>query len=173
MQNRYPKESWLSPKVEIRSSPIGGKGMFARNPIKAGETLVIWGGDYVSKEEAMKAKQQYNKVVMQLDDDLYTVEDQGDDITYFTNHSCDSNVWMKDAVTLTARRYIQTDEELTADYALWEADKNYIAAWQCACGSPLCRKQITGNDWRLLEVQKRYEGHFSPLINKLIRRPIC
>ena len=55
--------------------------------------------------------------------------------TYFTNHSCDPNIWMKDAVTLIARRDIQIDEELTADYALWEGDENFVAAWsskQCS-----------------------------------------
>ncbi len=166
---KYPHQSSLSSKVEIWSSSLQGKSMFAKENIKAGETVIIWGGDYVSKEEAMTAKNKEGKVVMQLDDDLFTVEERGDDITYFLNHSCDPNVWMKNAFTLVARRDISPDEELTADYILWEADENYIAKWECTCGSRLCRKKITGKDWRLPELQKRYKNHFAPLLNKRIK----
>jgi len=41
MQNHYPKTTWLSPKIEIRSSDIEGKGMFAIEEIKKGEKVVI------------------------------------------------------------------------------------------------------------------------------------
>ncbi|MEI6773545.1 MAG: SET domain-containing protein [bacterium] len=57
---------------------------------------------------------------MQRDDNLFSVEDRGDDETYFINHSCDGNLRMKDAFTLIARTDINKDEEITADYALWE-----------------------------------------------------
>lgn len=72
--------------------------MFAKKFIQVGETVIIWGGmDYVrSREEAARARQA-GRVVMQLDDDLFSVEERGDDLTYFVNHSCDPNVWMKDA----------------------------------------------------------------------------
>ena len=170
MNDKYPEKSSFSSKIEIRSSPLQGRGMFAKEFIKAGETVIIWGGDYVTKEEAMKAKNQDGKVVMQLDEDLFTVEERGNDLTYFINHSCDPNVWMKNAFTLIARRDIKHGEELTADYIIWEADENYVAKWDCTCGSPLCRKKITGKDWRLLELQKRYKNHFTPLLNKRIQK---
>lgn len=170
MKIKYPEKSWFSSKIEIRSSPIQGKGMFAKESIKAGETVIIWGGGRVSKEEAIKAKNQEGKVITQLDEDLFTVEESGDDPTYFINHSCDPNLWMKNAFTLIARRDIKPNEELTADYVLWEADENYVAKWDCHCGSPVCRKKITGKDWRLPELQKRYKGHFTPLLNKRIAK---
>ncbi len=105
---------------------------------------------------------------MQLDDNLYSVEERGDDRTYFMNHSCDPNVWMTDAVTLVARRGIPTGEELTVDYALFEADEGFTAKWTCACGSNLCRKRVTGRDWRRPDLQERYAGHFLPLIARRI-----
>lgn len=169
MKEKYPEKSSISPKLEIRSSPIQGGGIFAKEHIKAGETVIIWGGNYVSKEEAMRAKNQEGKVVLQLDDNLFTVEDKGEDPAYFINHSCDPNIWMKNAFTFVARRDIQPGEELTSDYILWEAE-DYVAKWDCKCGSPLCRKKITGKDWRLPELQKRYKNHFIPLINKRIRK---
>ena len=95
---------------------------------------------------------------MQLDDSLYSVEDRGEDRTYFINHSCDPNVWMADAVTLVTRSSVQTGEELTVDYALFEAVEDFTAEWECACGSDVCRKQVTGRDWRRVDLQERYNG---------------
>jgi len=162
-----PKKAWIPLKADIRQSSISEKGMFAREPVKKGEKVVVWGGAYVTKDEAEKEKLK-GKLVMQWDENLYSVEDRGDDDSYFINHSCDPNLWMSDAFTLVARKNIKTDEEITADYALWEADEKYISAWECHCGSALCRKRVTGKDWRLHDLQNRYQNHFSPLINKRI-----
>lgn len=141
--------------------------MFATSPIVQGEKVLVWGGVYVQKEEAERAIQQ-GKLVLQWDDDLFSVEDRGEDEAYFINHSCDPNVWMCDAFTLSARRDISTGEELTADYALWEAREEYVSNWDCHCGAKNCRGNVKGTDWRLPELQKMYDGHFSPLLNKRI-----
>lgn len=159
--------SWITPKVMIVSSGISGKGLFAIAAIKENEKVVVWKGNYFNKKEADRVKRE-GKLVMQWDEDLFSVEDRGDDIAYHINHSCEPNLWMQDAYTLVARRDIKKGEEITADYALWEADENYISKWKCGCGSSFCRKRITGKDWRLPELQERYQGHFSPLINKRI-----
>ena len=165
--NEYPTEDWVSPKIEVRASTMHGNGMFAMSPIAPGEAVVIWGGTFVGTEEAKRAGAQ-GKVVMQLDDDVYSIEERGEASTYFMNHSCDPNVWMADTVTLVARRDIAADEELIVDYALFEANQDAVMSWQCVCGSPHCRKRVTGQDWRLLELQARYAGHFLPLIAKRI-----
>ena len=163
------KQDWKNPKAIVKTSPVEGGGMFANEDIKRGEKLIVWGGNYVDKKEAEKWRRQ-GKLVMQWDDDLYSYEDRGDDDGYFINNSCDPNMWMADAYTLIARRDIKKDEELTADYALWEADENYVSKWECKCGSSLCRERVTGKDWRNPDLQKRYKDHFSPLINKRIQR---
>ena len=139
------------------------------SPIPPGETVVIWGGTFVETAEAELARGQ-GKVVMQLDDGVYSVEERGENLTYFMNHSCDPNVWMADAVTLVSRRDIGLGEELTADYALWEANEYAVTGWECVCGSPDCRERITARDWRLSELQQRYAGHFLPIIGKRIAR---
>jgi hypothetical protein len=75
---------------------------------------------------------------------------------------------MKDAFTLIARIDINNDEEITADYALWEWDENKISKWECTCGKSCCRKRMTGKDYQSPQVQIKYAEHFSPLINKRI-----
>ncbi|NMC36536.1 SET domain-containing protein [Candidatus Beckwithbacteria bacterium] len=163
------KQDWKNPKVDIRKSSIEGLGLFAKTNINLGEKIIIWRGNYTNAFQAKKMKNE-GKLVMQWDDDLYSVEDRGSDKGYFINHSCNPNVWMLDAYTLVTNRPIKTGEELTVDYALFEADENYISTWQCKCGSPSCRGKVTGKDWKLPKLQKKYEGHFSPLINKRIKK---
>ena len=48
---RYRATEWIDPRVEIRQSPIHGKGMFASAPIKQGEIVNIWGGTLLLTEE--------------------------------------------------------------------------------------------------------------------------
>jgi hypothetical protein len=56
-------------------------------------------------------------------------------------------------------RDIPAGAELTIDYAMIDADPQECMA--CACGAPECRALITGNDWRLPALQRRYAGYFS------------
>jgi SET domain-containing protein len=145
--------------------------MFALEPIEKNEVVVIWGGLLFTKEEIRAGKAKRGSISA-IDENLYLAEDKDgpSDPADFMNHSCDPNVWMKDEVTLVARCRIEPSEELTADYAMWEAGEDYVMPWKCACGSSLCRKTITGRDWRLRELQERYGNHFSPFINRRIKQ---
>ena len=166
----YRKDDWISSKVEIRASITHSKGMFAVAPMEQGEVVAVWGGRFVNRAEADMVRLA-GKAVQQIEEDVFEVFDydkRGDDPTYYHNHSCDPNTWMRDEVTIIARRDIQRGEELTIDYAMFEANEDCIMPMECKCGAPGCRKQITGKDWRLSEIQERYRNHFSPLIGRRI-----
>lgn len=102
--------SWITPKANVNLSGVSGKGLFAKVPIKENEKVVVWKGNYFNKSEADKVKSE-GKLVMQWDEDLFSVEERGDDIGYYINHSCDPNLWMQDAYTLVAKRDIREGEE--------------------------------------------------------------
>lgn len=160
--------TWYDPRVEIRSSSVQGNGMFASRPIHAGEVVVRIGGTLMT-EEAFQAYiatvPRYNAV--QIGEELHLVDlptSSGG-----MNHSCDANLWMRDEVTVVARRDIVAGEELTQDYALYTASPTWSMK-PCRCGALVCRKEITGNDWQLPDVQERYRDHFSPFLNERIRR---
>jgi hypothetical protein len=159
---------WLSPKAEERSSSIDGAGIFAKEPIRRGEKVIILKGNYTNSIGAEKAKKE-GLFVLQWDDDLYSYEIRGDDNGYSINHSCNSNLWMDDAYTFTARRDIQKGEELTIDYALF-AEESYISKWSCKCKTKQCRKRVTGMDWKNPSIQQQYQNHFSPFLNKKIAK---
>ena len=97
----YPEDTWINSQIEIRSSSVHGRGMFARTQLEAGEIVAIWGGVSGTEQEAEQAK-----LVMQLDDDLYTIEERGDDDTYFMNHSCArTSGWQTPGRSLPAETY--------------------------------------------------------------------
>ena len=160
--------TWLNPKAEIRTSAIGGKGIFALTRIPAGEMIYVWGKNiYTNREGAIRGIQA-GKDPIQWDEDLFSVEYPGADLGWFINHSCRPNTWLINAWSVATKRAIEIDEEITLDYAMFETDPNLAYDWRCECGAPDCRGQITGNDWQRKELQERYKGHFSPLLTKWI-----
>lgn len=154
----YRRTSWIDPRLAVWPSPIAGRGLFVRSAMPAGEPVVVWGGELVSV---------YRKSCVAIGEGLYL--DGPPDESDFLNHSCDSNLWMQDAVTLVARRDIATGDEVTVDYALFEADEAWIARWRCRCGAPGCRGVVTGLDWRAAALQARYAGHFAPFLASRMR----
>ena len=172
MMMDYPRHSWADPRLETRPSPLGGMGGFAVAPIAGGETLLILGGPPLTQAAMEETLQRYIAAgryfnSMQVEEDLhFHLEDV---LPVPFNHSCDSNGWMADAVTVVARRDIRAGEEVTVDYALQTAQPVPLLEVPCACGAANCRGTITGDDWRLPSVQARYAGHFAPFINRRIR----
>ena len=111
---------------------------------------------------------QCGMVVMQWDVELFRIERRGGDPGYFINHCCDPTLWFRDVFTLEARRPVRPGDELTLDYALFEADDSFRASWRCRCGAACCRGCVTGRDWMRKDLQSCYTDHFSPLLKKRI-----
>jgi SET domain-containing protein len=166
--------------LEVRPSNIEGNGVFTTVPIKAGEIVERFQGEIIptSQLAAIEERGLYHcsiaiseteSLLVALFDPRQTEADVavGSGVGGF-NHSCDSNLWMRDAVTVEARRDIEAGEELTLDDALVSTEE-WIQE-NCRCGTAVCRGTPTGRDWRLPEVQQRYAGHFSPFLNERIER---
>jgi uncharacterized protein len=169
--NSPPSVSWLHPRVEVRDSPIEGRGLFALGVLQAGEPVVRLGGrliDDAAMARVARTEQRYS--AMRLDEDSHLLM-ASDDPASHGNHSCDPNLWLEGALTegaltIVARHDIAPGEELTLDYALVTDDD----AWSmsCSCGATTCRGIVTGKDWQLPELQERYRGHFLPYIEDLM-----
>ena len=161
-----PPTSWLTPKLDVRPSPIEGLGLFAREPIDAGEPVAVMGGETMTDEQFARflaGAERWSAAA--IDEDLNLVQDLDDPLAR-GNHSCDPNLWMADELTLVARRDVGADQEATIDYALMTVDDAWSMA--CRCGSAECRGVVTGRDWRRADLQARYRGHFSPFIGRRI-----
>jgi SET domain-containing protein len=58
------------------------------------------------------------------------------------NHSCDPNLVWDGAFAVSTCRDIETDEELTIDYA--PMSRGALSGEPCACGSSRCRGLLPG-----------------------------
>ena len=101
---------------------------------------------------------------VQIEDSLYIAPRTAGEVEasmLHLNHSCDPNVGVRGQITFVAMREVSPGSELTIDYAMIDGDPSELM--QCSCGTPDCRK-ITGNDWRLPELRRKYNGYFSRYI---------
>jgi len=166
-------DCWLHPAVSIGPSAIAGTGLFATTLIGAGTVLLRVGGRLVSTStfhaliaEAQRdpARGYVDSIVVDEDTQLVLPPRSA---SSFGNHSCDPNLRWADGYRLSARRDIGPAEELTNDYATSTADPSFLL--RCHCGSTRCRGMVTGEDWRIPELQQRYDGHWVPMLQRRIR----
>ena len=154
-------KTYRSPRLEVREDTLAGRGVVAIADITKDEIVAIKAGNIITRAELEQATQAAGDMALQIDDDFYlaprTVDDV-DDMSVFINHSCDPNVGFRGQVVYVAMRDISTGEELCHDYSMERSD-NYLL--DCHCESALCRGKVTGQDWKLPELQQRYGDYFS------------
>ncbi len=140
--------------------------MFAAGPIRAGEIVTAFGGHMLAGGQfsALPSDQQIQS--LQIADDLFLACPLDAEDADLFNHSCEPNLGISGSVMLVAMRDIATDEELTFDYAMCDADD--YDEFECACGTAACRHKVTGNDWMSPTIQTRYEGWFSTYLEQRI-----
>ena len=155
-----PIHCWRSPSIEVRAGAVAGLGVFAVEPIAAGEVVAVKAGHIVHRDEVKRITAEIGDQSLQIDDDLYLsprTAAEVDETSIRINHSCDANVGFRGQVLYVAMRDIAIDEELCHDYAMDRTDDYRL---ECGCGTAVCRGTVTGEDWRIPEVQARYEGFF-------------
>lgn len=153
--------SWRSPKSEVRQSPIHGRGLFATAAIRKNAIVLVKGGNIINREQRREVTARLGPVEIQIGDDLFIAPVTGEEregAMLYSNHSCDANLGIRGNVVFVAMRDIGAGEELTHDWCVTD-DDNYSV--ECKCGSPSCRKLLTGKDWQKPELQKKYAGYFS------------
>lgn len=157
--------SWLNPKLEARENGNRDFGVFARINILKDERLAVFGG-YVMLVGGEPA----GDYALQIADDLVigmpspTTSDPAE----FFNHSCDPNAGLHGQIFLVAMRDIKAEEQVCFDYAMVIHLATY--RFPCRCGSSCCRGVVTGEDWKLQELQQRYAGYFSWYLQEKINR---
>ena len=161
--------SFLSPKTEVRESPIQGRGLFARQPISKDEVVALKGGHIFDRRKLEELQARLGPAEIQIGEDLFIgpVEDgEREGSMIFSNHSCDPNLGVRGQIAFVAMRDIAAGEELTHDWAMTDCDDSEMS---CHCGAACCRRTVTGRDWRRRDLQERYRGYFSSYLELKIR----
>jgi hypothetical protein len=158
----------MNPKLEIRDTGKYGKGVFVRKgSVRKDEMLFVMGGSILTIEDE-------NCLEGILADKLYEIAENFSigprNVAelkrmpqFFVNHSCNPNSGFKGQIFMVAMRTIKPGEEVTHDYAMAMHSNPKSASFftmECRCGSPNCRKVITEDDWKIPELQHRYNGYF-------------
>ncbi|GAB2491734.1 hypothetical protein GCM10027187_68220 [Streptosporangium sandarakinum] len=157
MSTFYATECWLTPSAETRPSSIQGIGLFAIERIRQDKVVMRLGGQLINDETLASLAPPYSSLT--VEEGLHLLLDPAHPVRY-GNHSCDPNLWHRDATTVIARRDINPGEELAIDYATHTGVKTW--SMTCHCGKPLYRRTVTGNDWQLPQLQAAYGTHWSP-----------
>lgn len=164
----YLSRSRVNAKLAPGTSRIQGVGVFAREKIARGEMVMEFGGQRISREEALSGDYRIRSV-WPIAEDVFLALPESDSepsLDENLNHSCDANTWLVDEVTIKAKRDIEAGEEITLDQGTWNFDDPlYIEdGTPCSCGSDHCRQTLTEQDWKRADVRERYKGHFHPMI---------
>jgi uncharacterized protein len=163
---------WVDPDLVVRPSAIEGYGIFAGSDLQAGRVLIRLGGRLVGTDELarMIAVATADPALPYIDsvsvsEEMHLVLPPGT-VAHFGNHSCDPTMWHDGPYVISARRDIPVGKELTIDYGTNSAAPGFSMA--CRCGEALCRGVVTSEDWRLPDLQARYEGHWVPALQERI-----
>lgn len=147
---------------ELRSTPESGEGVFSIRSFQKGEIVMVG---------TIKCfVDQNNSHASQIAEAVYVIHDG---LMPKCNHSCDPNCGIKVNATgahdLVAIRSINVGEEITYDYSMRNYNIEYFPE-ECRCGSPKCRKKITG--WKDLPEEKKaeYKPFSAPYLLEIDRK---
>lgn len=124
--------------VEVRGSAIEGRGGFATTHIKAGEYLIEYTGERISKVESARRCSLGNNFIFQINEEFDLDGSIEANLARFINHSCAPNAEARledDRVWIVALREIEPGEEITFNYGY---DLEEYREHPCRCGASNC-----------------------------------
>lgn len=137
-------------RIQVRSSGVHGRGVYAVAPIEAGEVIIEYTGERISWDEAMDRhphdpKQPNHTFYFHIETGEVIDALHGGNSARWINHACDPNCEADEVdgrVFIKALRDLLPGEELFYDYGL-VIDERYTPKlkkeFACYCGSPVCR----------------------------------
>ncbi len=159
--------SWIIETTSVAPAGAKGHGLFATSAIQRGQIVAAFGGIAVDSAQFQALPNERQIHALQISDELFLVGPEESEPADYFNHSCDPNLGFMGNVILVALRDIETGEEMTFDYAMCDSDP--YDEFSCLCGSANCRNVVTGDDWKLADVQIRYSEYFSSYLTQRIK----
>lgn len=149
-------------QIYITNSNINGKGLFAGEDIKRGETIRLIKGEMKFKVNKGLEDALANPNWIGVAQDQWIDPDK---FFKFINHSCAPTAGVRGKVTCVALRDLKEGEEITMDYSTIEGDD----LWQmpCSCGAANCRGIIKSIKYLPEENFDAYFPYISDYFKKL------
>lgn len=132
----------LATGLEVRESPIDGKGCFAKQSFPKGRKIAEYAGERITTREAERRALTRRRLRICAIDRRFSLDGaRGGNGTHYINHSCRPNSYMRITcghILFMALRDIRPGEEITIDYeTTLHSDKK-----KCRCHAPGCRGTI-------------------------------
>jgi SET domain-containing protein len=167
---------YIHPNLHASELSISGMGLFARAYIS--KNTVIFSGIndsywHLTSSDILSLnnteRELYLRYAVQIDDDKWVgpIYPKPEDVSVYTNHSCDPNAWFVSEYTLVALCNILPNQEITYDYSTTDTFmfRDTFTPIPCTCQSKLCRGQIDPSYWMYAEPNYA----FLPYIQKKIK----
>ncbi len=136
-------------KYTVKRNSIAGYGIYASVDMHKGEVVFEGEGKaqrmvtkkFVDENWDSAEKENFRRYAYPISKDVYILWDNNPAEWAPQNHSCQANTGYK-GLNVVALQPIKKGEELTLDYATFLDET--AEPFTCSCGSPHCRKYITG-----------------------------
>jgi hypothetical protein len=137
-------------RIQVRKSGVHGKGVFALQPIQAGERIIEYKGELIGWPEALRRhphdpSDPNHTFYFHIDEAHVIDANVAGNAARWINHACAPNCKAEEdgaRVFIHALHDIAPGEELFYDYGL-VIDERYTPRlkkeYACRCGSPECR----------------------------------
>ena len=133
--------------IEVRDSPVHGRGVFAVAPIAKGERIIEYKGRLITEAQADERygdDESNHTFLFLLDNDMVIDAYRDGNSARWINHSCDPNCEPMEEgnrLFIHAIRDIEPGDELSYEYNLVIEDRYTPAVkrlYACRCGSRKC-----------------------------------
>lgn len=162
-------EPWFVDGLEVRNSIVHGQGLYGKRHFQRASDILRLGGCLFLIFERRSVDVMPSTTTPLSEKVLLAEPSQGSkDYSDYLNHSCDPNIGFRDAISIVAIRDIPAGEELVIDYAFWECDSAWKLKNACNCGGRNCRKNVTGEDWKMVRPTDERFRYFSPFVKRRI-----
>ena len=153
----------IDSRIEVRSSGIHGRGVYARKRIKKGKAIIEYTGERIDEDEANERYHDNpSTYLFMVDDDVFIDGLAKGNEARFINHSCKPNceALLEDdgRIIIYARKNIDSDTELTYDYQLTDEgpdDDAVSTDYTCRCGAKKCTGTMKASAKKKKKKKKR------------------
>jgi uncharacterized protein len=137
-------------RIQVKKSGIHGKGVFALQPIRRGETIIEYKGEVISWKEALRRHPHdpadpNHTFYFHVDEENVIDAKFGGNAARWINHACAPNCEADEVdgrIFIKALRNLKPGEELFYDYGLIFEGRHTKALkkqFACHCGHKACR----------------------------------
>ena len=104
--------------IEVKESPVHGKGLFAKIDIPEEIVVTIINGEFIDGFECVRREEENNNYIFWHCDDNYI--DVKNELMKYINHNCDPNCYVDEGdettLALISGKQIKAGEEISIDY---------------------------------------------------------